>query len=387
MSKRHLIRGTLSNGKSQWWHCSVGTKNSKLRNFGQGDRDQSYTSENLAKHLREVFKEYEEFSLQALSAWALNSFGYDLRKLGVDETSKWREVLEKLTTERPFQNDQMTSASDAFDGIVQVTALRRRYLSLRANSSLGFHEAECLSHLIGDSPEEVGLQSDFEDSMAEFAGYQNENEGFHSRKTPSWRQSYLHNPNSFAHCVVARLGDGRKSGQCPVHVVRDAESNVRAVDYEIFTMRTTGGATFPNGAKVSSQGSGGLDLLLDWDGVPTVGEVKAPGDTNMYLALTQALMYATELATPSQLQRLRKHYPNSFSQLANDSKVAIAIIHSSSETPKLFDETTRLAKMLMDDESLPVPQRIEFIAFVEATLSDAGEVIELDCQEIARTPR
>lgn len=94
------------------------------------------------------------------------------------------------------------------------------------------------------------------------------------------------------------------------------------VDYEVYPFRTTLGCC-ENGKPATRNGSGGMDLLLssDLDGVvlPAVGEIKAATETvGPTFALIQSLMYAAQILTTSQLQRLSKHYEHSFGSINPD---------------------------------------------------------------------
>ena len=87
---------------------------------------------------------------------------------------------------------------------------------------------------------------------------------------------------------------------------------VRFVDYEVYPFRTTQGCD-ELGRPATSAGSGGLDLLLasEWESVqlPAVGEIKAQSEqVGATFAIIQSLMYASQLTTPNQLERLRRVY-------------------------------------------------------------------------------
>jgi hypothetical protein len=171
---------------------------------------------------------------------------------------------------------------------------------------------------------------------------------------------------------VARLAPARSHW----HELDGTSAKLRAVDYEVYTMRTKGGARFADGCEVRGGGAGGLDLLLDWDGTPTVGEIKAPGDATMFLALVQALMYGVEISTPAQLRRLRTHYEASFGRVRDDARTGLALIYRESDTPRLLRRTKDLAQLLMADRSQPIPRHVAFIAFVRAELGD-GDLVRL----------
>jgi hypothetical protein len=88
-----------------------------------------------------------------------------------------------------------------------------------------------------------------------------------------------------------------------IQKVADApELDFRYVDREIFPLRTTA-----KGAPRAATRR--LDLLLaSADGLPIAGELKIGSDKPTYFALIQALMYAAELSSAEQLNRLAKTY-------------------------------------------------------------------------------
>ena len=99
---------------------------------------------------------------------------------------------------------------------------------------------------------------------------------------------------------VSNLADGRR------HTVNEAdELGFRYVAREISPLRVTEeGGPRP--------GRRSLDLLLMNDqGGPIAAELKVAKDSPSYYALIQALMYASELQSPSQRARLLKHYGGS----------------------------------------------------------------------------
>jgi len=66
-----------------------------------------------------------------------------------------------------------------------------------------------------------------------------------------------------------------------------------------------------------------MDLLLssELDGIvlPAVGEIKAATETvGPTFALIQSLMYAAQILSTSQLQRLSKHYENAFGSISSE---------------------------------------------------------------------
>jgi hypothetical protein len=127
---------------------------------------------------------------------------------------------------------------------------------------------------------------------------------------------------------------------------------IQFVDDEISPFRTTGGASFEDTATGTS-GGGGVDLLLgDRDGSLLIGEIKAPGDSTLFLALIQSLTYALELTTASQMLRLKTCYPNAYAGLQSHDegqgcRCDILLIYREGDNPKLLDQSPALARQLL----------------------------------------
>jgi hypothetical protein len=139
---------------------------------------------------------------------------------------------------------------------------------------------------------------------------------------------------------------------------------------EVNFRRTSGGAFFEDGTLARSSGAGGVDLWLRAHdgGLPIVGEIKARTDTNAFVALVQALTYASELVTPAQLERVERHYPEQFpSGLLTSSEGPHADIYLICEgQPDLSDETRELADHLLADRRRRLGQHIRRIVCLQA---------------------
>jgi hypothetical protein len=92
--------------------------------------------------------------------------------------------------------------------------------------------------------------------------------------------------------------------------------------------RTTRQGVLETGEPATSTGTGGIDLLMAHanDGLPIVGEVKIFRDTNPFFGLVQALMYAVELCTPQQQQRLRQSFPKRFGTLTGEPRADVYLL-------------------------------------------------------------
>jgi hypothetical protein len=145
----------------------------------------------------------------------------------------------------------------------------------------------------------------------------------------------------------------------------------RFLDREIFPLRSTD-KDLPHAARRW------LDLLLvNSDGTPIVGELKIQGDKPTYFAFVQALMYAVELTSPDQLERLKQHYPMAgFGWPADGPYVDIYLI--AFDPPKTgkyrersFHATEKISKHLVQNEEFSAWFRR--IAYIEAS-AEKGEL-------------
>lgn len=98
------------------------------------------------------------------------------------------------------------------------------------------------------------------------------------------------------------------------------------VDYEVFPFRTTL-SCHENGNPASRSGAGGMDLLLASGGLPAIGEIKAGTEqVGATFALIQSLMYAAQLLTRNQFERLKKYYPHAFNKNLNEDSPQVNIV-------------------------------------------------------------
>jgi hypothetical protein len=107
-----------------------------------------------------------------------------------------------------------------------------------------------------------------------------------------------------------------------------------------------------------------FDLLLASENRPVVGELKIKTDSLTYYALIQALMHAAELATASQVERLREHY-----DVGGESQVDVFLIaHEPVEEGKFrsrsLKASARITKQLCASPSFA--ERIARVAYVRS---------------------
>ena len=168
----------------------------------------------------------------------------------------------------------------------------------------------------------VSLASEFADSVAKFAPYDNSEDRFY----PYPRKSYEFDPNELSdtYAVSLRL-EAQKRLQPKDGHDRIADThilNLKAVpasalgcdyvDKELLAQRTTSPAEWDAEPK-RNVGGVRLDVLLadadPDDRTPIVGEVKVGLDMDPFFALVQGLACAAHMVTPNQYRRLRSHLP------------------------------------------------------------------------------
>lgn len=363
MAKMKLIERVNGNGSTRWLHCSEGDGHYILRDFRQDP-------ERVDKANLDADVSSQRFvPLADVAPWVRERVGHRLSRLSVTrDAEQWREVLVALEERERGEDDEVPARSIDSPLVVPKTSLRQLYELLRDVPALEGHSQICAHAWRGEDAETTLLDELFASSVHELEPYSRASEPFHTRKTPAWRADFRSQPSRFAHWVVAQVA--------PEFVnwfeVENVPARLRAVDYEIFTLRTAAGAVFPDGTQVRSGGSGGLDLLLDWEGTPVVAEVKAKRDTNAFLSLVQALVYAAELSTPAQIRRLRSWYPKNFGSLEERDRLGIAIICEGS--PKLLSEAKELAGQLMAIPHGPIAERVRFTAFIHGTADHSNRL-------------
>jgi hypothetical protein len=146
----------------------------------------------------------------------------------------------------------------------------------------------------------------FARSVAQAAFYRNL-EPFYGSDTR--RRSSARDELTFAPQLVRRLDQTASASQI-------GSFSVSFVDHEIFPFRTTRSCD-ELGNPATRLGAGGMDLLLrsehDSLVLPAVGEIKAASEhVGSTFAIVQSLMYASQLTTRNQADRIQGQYPESF---------------------------------------------------------------------------
>jgi len=201
--------------------------------------------------------------------------------------------LKKDTPERLIPTTALESFYRSIRSLTGSKVDRFRTLCTRLDGPYGQNGAAFLAEL-------------FRRSVRHAESYANIDEAFYSVRTI--RDS---TERPFARRFVEKLSESSS--------MSIGSSTLAFLDYEIFPFRTTY-SRLENGNVASRSGSGGMDILLASNGkdgaIPAVGEVKAVTETvGPTFGLVQSLMYASQLATPNQFMRLRRHYPKALADI------------------------------------------------------------------------
>lgn len=196
--------------------------------------------------------------------------------------------------------------------IIPITPIWRRYQELRKLSQQGrLAEARRLV----ERPEE--LASEFAESVAHFASYDNRDDPFYP---PARAERMFSTEIRRTNDLVLRLEKQQRLAPTDAldrRTRHDAGATVTAVpssqlvcdyvDRELLVQRTTSPAQWADGRP--SIGGLRLDVLLadSTDRTPIVGELKLPNDKDPFFALVQALACAAHLAASHQYERMRRH--------------------------------------------------------------------------------
>lgn len=208
-------------------------------------------------------------------------------------------------------------------------------------------------------------------SVEQFSSYANIKEGFY----PTARVDY-DGPSGLGSTreLAALLETGPQIHQ----VEGDPYLSFRYADRELVLARTTGGATYEDGSRATTGVRADLLLQNVADRRPIIGEVKLATDKDPFVGLVQGLACASQLATESQIARLREHtHGTSWSA---DPRVHVYVVVGrlparATYWPDLFDCAAELADGLMARSE--VRRSIGGIACLKVEV--AGERARLSC--------
>lgn len=369
-----------------WIHRSEGRSTVVLRRF-VGEYDRKPFSRNDREQMQQLdnlfHRQVERLSLQeAKVRIAAVNGGIDPTVLPAQQEyqEEWRGVFEALDSAEQAPPQAQAPATQEGAMLIPQTRLRRFYETLRLFSCADIQEAfaNYLSHHGADH-----LQVLFSDSFAHFSRYRND-EAFCPARNDPWWSRYANQTTNKAKALVARLNPTNWKNAVPVTGVENLAFN--PVGYEISPFRTTSHrqrrALFESGKAGTCSGAGGVDLLLAnaQDHLPIIGEVKAPGDTNLLLALVQALTYAVEFTTPNQMDRLKKQYEE-YDSLSE--KCDIYLISFADDIPELRRQAHAIANRLLAEPENPIAARVRRVAFIEADLRNN---VAFKCVHLSEVP-
>ena len=198
----------------------------------------------------------------------------------------------------------------------------------------------------------------FEASYWHFDQYGNHKEGFGDGANRRQKGAF-----KFAERLARELEAGGRWGEDPT---LGFDFVAREVDFR----RTSGGVFFEDGTSGRCSGGGGADLFLRArdGGLPIIGEIKASTDTNVFVALVQALTYACELVTPAQLERVERHFGKHFpaGHLSRSEGPHADLYLICEGQPALSEETHTLAGHLLSRRNHLLGQHIRKIVCLQA---------------------
>ena len=295
-------------------------------------------------------------------------FSFRLKRLRHTDVQQWRLALDALES-----LDWMPGGPPP-GRIVPQTALRKFYWRLRAMSRA---DQEAMAQKL-DTPQL--LRQLVKESVQQFAAYENTYDSFSPVR--SWWG--INVAAAFCARELQALLDPAKiqPGQI-TWSVNGPTLPFSTVDFEVSSLRTKNQAVLNDGTRVANSGLGGMDLLLCCDdGVPVVAEIKGPGDTNLFLALIQAVTYAVELTTQNQFRRLKKSYPKHFRDLQSERPMSdVSIIYLGTDEPPLKVAAMRIAREYLRGDQSTVECPVRRIAFVRVEFNEGK--LRFSCEALA----
>lgn len=286
-----------TNNGPLWCHASEQDETLKLRRFAEGNVFEVETDWN----------ELEDFvSLAECKKLLPNQSSYSFRNVPV-----WTTILEKLQAgaARALVESVKETAKQP---IVPVTRLRRYYSSMKVFDTALF---EGIAKFYRDNP--GAMEQLWNDSRKAFEPYSN---------PEGWGQGTRRPLPEAPNCLQAVSSTDEFTAFVKTSGQVGEGFSFTFVEREINPWSTRN-AVFADEKPASITGRGGIDLLLARNEVPVVGEVKVARDKNTFYALLQAMTYAVELSTHQQLERLKRHFPTTFSEMSLEKgKVCIAVI-------------------------------------------------------------
>lgn len=363
------------NNKQHWYLLTQGPRTWKLRGYRDNDRFEG-------EYLPELVNLPEGcVVLQQLGLPQVN----ELTKSSATTTphanaAAWKIILGALDGfDEPPQPPVGVAppADDRVPNRIPATFLRSVYGSMRLFCSLKTQLAMARDLQRGRNCQY--LAEWFDASVRHFSQYTNDRDNFVPQIPPRRPLPPVAEITALygttALTAIADNGQG-----C---VVEGAPGlSFRYVDREIVPARTTGGALYENGEPATA------GKRLDWllanlrDKTPILAEVKIGDDRNPFYALIQLLMYAAELVTLSQRQRLNRCYPDKFAMPDGvdgedgrrvDLYIVLADYNGASAVrASLLDEVQGICEQLSAQGVFR--QHVRNLACIEADFTPPGQV-------------
>lgn len=358
-------RGVVRDGKAgDWYHVSSTKQTAILRPITSGVPKLQFSIPAERDQLEQLLQGGEVYSIGRISAEVAGITEFAPGGYSHSDRDEWLRIVAVLE-----ENRLRPRAPAQPVDLVPVSRLRRFYESLRLLDAAAVHSA-IADHLAGDRDRTDVLDALFADSVEHLQRYQNAGQPFHQGVGRDWFAGYHGRPDQFARCLAARLAP--EEGHRASFAIEGSDLEYLVIDYEVSPLRTAGGHRFEDGRSAASSGAGGMDLLLATrDGAPVVGEVKAPADTSVFVALVQALTYACEILTEQQVVRLQKAYPTTFNS-SPEPFCEILILVSAGDSPRLEQQTARIVQNLLCDPERSVAKHIRRITVAEARFGEGG---------------
>jgi len=384
--------GLLKLKDASWHHFSCSPNRIIIRDFRSEPPDTKGNSYERSE-INGALSKLLNGGSQPLSMAEIAKLGPDvdfpIHRLSVMDASdwpKWRILIEQLNeipNREPLHPPYEKAIQEREALVIPQTRLRRFYETLRLFGARDIHGA-----FAGYESAARRIDHLFNESVRHFSCYEVPQmyAPFYGNDHRNWNNAYLDAPKEFAKCLQARLKPATAPNPKIIHKVgENPDLKFYTVDYEVSPRRTPGNAVFEDGHAGRSSGAGGMDLLLgcETDNTPIVAEIKAEDDTNVFLALVQSLVYASELVTVHQWKRLQRAY-SLFAGAPRPQVLDIYIISQPGDRPQFIDETMVIANELMNP-GCHVSEHVRRIAFITAELVADSHGVIFSSHHLARS--